>query len=133
MPAYIPGLLLVPAQSSVPEADFRVQRCRGHLTAAGRGKGGGEVASAYWVFMAQGVPPDVARAVVPGICRTALEGCLVDLTRRRLLAVGAGHAEVKEALSSARRLWEPLSLAVKGEIVADTDVQGWLRDKLGKS
>ena len=85
------------------------------------------------VLRAEGVPPEVARAVVPGICRTALEACLVDAARRRLLAAGAGHAEVEEALGSARRLWERLSLAVKGEIVADTEVQGWLRNKLGKS
>jgi recombinational DNA repair ATPase RecF len=85
------------------------------------------------VLRTEEVPREVVRAVVPGICRTALEARLVDLARRRLLSRGAEHADAEEALSRARRLWERLSLALKGEIVADADVQSWLTNRLGKS
>ncbi len=82
------------------------------------------------VVKGETVPATVAEKVVPGICRMALEATLNDIARRRLLAAGAGHGEVEERIAGARRLWERLSLAAKGTVVADADIQSWARNKL---
>jgi hypothetical protein len=82
------------------------------------------------VVKGETVPAEVAAQVVPGICRTAVETTLNEIARRRLLASGTGHAEVEELIAAAKRLWERLSLAAKGEVVPDPDIQGWARNKL---
>lgn len=84
------------------------------------------------VVKGETVPADVAAQVVPGICRTAVEATLNEIVRRRLLASGTGHAEVEELIAGAKRLWERLSLAAKGEVVPDADIQGWARNKLNR-
>ena len=84
------------------------------------------------VVKGETVPADVVADVVPGICRTAVETTLNEIARRRLLAAATAHAEVEELLVDAKRLWERLSLAAKGEVVADSDIQGWARNKLDR-
>ncbi len=77
------------------------------------------------------IPAEAAAKVVSGICRTALEIALNDITRRRLLAKGTTHADVEDALAGAHRLWERLSLAAYGTVEADDKVRGWLGQKAG--
>lgn len=47
------------------------------------------------------LPRDVARRVVPGFCREALEAALVERVRHKLLATGVRHAEVEAAIADA--------------------------------
>lgn len=84
------------------------------------------------VVKGETVPPDVAANVVPGICRTAVETTLNEIARRRLLTSGTSHGEVEELIAGAKRLWERLSLAAKGEVVPDPAIQGWARSKLDR-
>lgn len=63
----------------------------------------------------EALPSELARRVVPGLCRTALESVLLDGTRRQLLGKGLGHAEVERRLDSARSLMERGALGLLGD------------------
>jgi hypothetical protein len=52
----------------------------------------------------EGLPENVARRVVPGFCRTAIEAACTEVVRRRRLARGELHGEVEELLASQTRL-----------------------------
>jgi len=77
------------------------------------------------------VPVAVARRVLPGLCRTAIETVCVDVTRRRRLGTGAGHAEVEALLADADRLTKKAALAIFDDPDRGGDVLAWLRDRLG--
>ena len=46
-----------------------------------------------------GLPPEVARRVVPGLCRQALEAACMEAIRRRRIGRGEPHAEVEDLLA----------------------------------
>ena len=58
------------------------------------------------------LPDEVARRVVPGICRDGLEAACVVAVRRRRLGRGESHAGVDDLLERARTLKQKASLAL---------------------
>ena len=58
------------------------------------------------------LPDEVARRVVPGICRDGLEAACVEAVRRRRLGRGESHAGVDDLLERARTLKQKASLAL---------------------
>ena len=58
------------------------------------------------------LPEQVARRVVPGMCRDGLEAACVEAVRRRRLARGEPHSAVDELLDRTRTLKQKASLAL---------------------
>ena len=58
------------------------------------------------------LPPEVARRVIPGMCRDGLEAACVEAVRRRRLAKGEPHSEVDDLLERTRTLKQKASLAL---------------------
>ncbi len=58
------------------------------------------------------LPEEIARRVVPGMCRHGLEAACVEAVRRRRLASGHLHSEVEQLLERAPRLVQKASLAL---------------------
>lgn len=86
---------------------------------------------AYGVAMAEKVPPDVVRRVVPGLCRHAVEAACVDVSRRRLLAAGTPHAEIEQTLADQTTFMKQLALALFGDAARAGDVMGYVSSKWG--
>jgi predicted ATPase len=47
----------------------------------------------------EGLPPEAARRVIPGLCRLAIDAACLDAVRRRRLGRGEPHAAVEELLT----------------------------------
>ncbi|MBX3271681.1 MAG: hypothetical protein KF729_15550, partial [Sandaracinaceae bacterium] len=60
---------------------------------------------------AEAVGGEVARRLVPGFCRSALEAACVEVVRRRRLGRGEPHDAVEEALAEAGTLMQYAALA----------------------
>ena len=45
------------------------------------------------------LPPDIARRVIPGLCREALEAACMETVRRRRIGRGEPHADVEDLLA----------------------------------
>jgi recombinational DNA repair ATPase RecF len=73
------------------------------------------LADARAVAKDPGIPGDVARRVVPGLCRTAVEITCTETTRGRLLTAGVPHAEVEQRLDAANTLTQHTALALFGD------------------
>jgi hypothetical protein len=58
------------------------------------------------------VPDEIARRIVPGFCRHALEAACAEAVRRRQLSRGALHADVEAALERCTTLNTFLALAL---------------------
>jgi len=58
------------------------------------------------------LPSDVARRVVPGLCRSALEAACMEAVRRRRIGRGEPHAAVEKTLLDAQTLSPLAALAV---------------------
>ncbi|MEN3538110.1 AAA family ATPase [Microbispora sp. ZYX-F-249] len=76
------------------------------------------------------LPRDVGQAVLPGLCRVALETAFVEAARRRLPAEGTDYAETERRISAARSTGEiaALALGVRREEVPvrlDRRFGGW--------
>jgi recombinational DNA repair ATPase RecF len=69
------------------------------------------------------LPSDVARQVVPGFCRSAIEAACIEVVRRRRLRKGEGHAQVEAMLAIHSKLRDLLALVLfndaqrRGEVV----------------
>ena len=75
------------------------------------------------------VPAELARQVVPGYCRAAIEAAAIEIVRRRRIGRGETHASVEKLLEQNGQLRPLLALALfdnagKGGEVA-TKVAGW--------
>ncbi len=81
----------------------------------------------------QGLPDEVARRVVPGFCRHAIEAACATAVRRRRLDRGDRHVDVEAALGDANRLYSQLSLALYDEPGRGGDVLGKIHQKWGAS
>ncbi|WP_248959366.1 ATP-binding protein [Sphaerisporangium perillae] len=76
------------------------------------------------------LPPGVAPAVLPGMCRVALESAFVEVARRRLLTADTDHDTVERRISEARKSSDIAALALgveSGEVVGrlNRDFGGW--------
>jgi recombinational DNA repair ATPase RecF len=58
------------------------------------------------------VPAEVARQVVPGYCRAAIEAAAIEIVRRRRIGRGEPHASVEELLETNAQLRPLLALAL---------------------
>jgi ABC-type hemin transport system ATPase subunit len=74
------------------------------------------------VAKSERLPSAVARRVVPGLCRQALEAACTEVIRRRRLTRGAAHEEVELALEQADRLTERMALALFDDMARGGDV-----------
>ncbi|SFK19559.1 hypothetical protein SAMN05216275_11976 [Streptosporangium canum] len=70
----------------------------------------------------------MAPAVLPGLCRVALESAFVEMARRRLLTADADHDAVERRISEARRSSAIAAVALG---VESNEVVGWLNDNVG--
>jgi energy-coupling factor transporter ATP-binding protein EcfA2 len=68
------------------------------------------------------LPDAVARRVVPGFCRAALEAACIDVVRRRRLGRGDPHVEVEQVLAEARSLTGKMALAIFDDPGRGSDV-----------
>jgi recombinational DNA repair ATPase RecF len=59
-----------------------------------------------------GLPPDAARRVIPGLCREAVEAACMETVRRRRIGRGQAHAEVEAQLLKAQKLSQLAALAL---------------------
>jgi recombinational DNA repair ATPase RecF len=79
-----------------------------------------------------GVPLPVARRVIPGLCRSAIETVLIDAIRRRRLAAGASHVDVEAAIADTNTLTAKAALAIFDDAQRGGDVLRWLADTIGQ-
>ena len=68
------------------------------------------------------VPEDVARRVIPGFCRLAVEAAFVEAYRRKQLGAGQRHADVESAVDAADTLRKKAALAIFGNTARAADV-----------
>lgn len=73
------------------------------------------------------VPEEVARQVVPGFCRAAIEACCVEVVRRRRLARGERHADVEALIGGATTVTTYLALALFDDLGRGNEVAARLR------
>ena len=76
------------------------------------------------IAMDRDVPPDLARQVVPGYCRAAIEAAAIEIVRRRRIARGETHADVEKLLESNGQTRLLLSLALFDTAVRGGEVGG---------
>lgn len=77
---------------------------------------------AWAVARSDYVPEEVARQVVPGFCRAAIEAVCVEVVRRRRLGRGESHAAVEERLAEATTVTTYLALALFDHVKRGDDV-----------
>ncbi len=68
------------------------------------------------VVLDSDLPEEVARRVIPGMCRDGLEAACVEAVRSRRLGKGESHGSVNELLGQARTLKQKASLALFDEV-----------------
>ncbi|MFI6452803.1 AAA family ATPase [Streptosporangium amethystogenes] len=74
------------------------------------------------------LPAGVAPAVLPGLCRIALESAFTEVARRRLLTTGADYDVIERRISEARRTSGIAALALG---VESSEVIGRLNSTIG--
>jgi ABC-type lipoprotein export system ATPase subunit len=68
------------------------------------------------------LPADVARRVIPGFCRNAVEAACVDTIRRRRRAKGIPIEDVDRELEAAQKLYPLAALALFDDVRRTNDV-----------
>ena len=74
------------------------------------------------VAKSERLPEAVARRVIPGLCRQALEAACIETIRRRRLTKGEAHEQVEMDLENADRLTEKMALAIFDDATRGGDV-----------
>jgi energy-coupling factor transporter ATP-binding protein EcfA2 len=90
------------------------------------------IADAHALVSTRDLPEPVSRAVIPGLCRQALEARFAELARRRRLAAGDRHVEVEARLAQVDSLTGRAALALFDDRERGGDVYGWLNRRLGR-
>lgn len=88
---------------------------------------GRNIDDAWAVARSDFVPEEVARQVVPGFCRAAIEAVCIEVVRRRRLGRGESHAAVEERLAEATTVTTYLALALFDHVKRGDDVVDRLR------
>ena len=78
------------------------------------------------------LPPEVARRVIPGFCRHALEAAAIETVRRRRIGRGETHAEVSAILERASTLLSKLALVLFDDESRAGDVMRSLQNRWGR-
>lgn len=89
------------------------------------------IADARALLREERLPPEVARRVVPGFCRHAIEHACISAVRRRRLGRGEPHAAVEAAVAEATTLYKHLSLALFDEPGRGGDVLSTVNNRWG--
>ena len=79
----------------------------------------------------QELPANVARRVVPGFCRAALEAAFIRMIRARRLAKGIAHADVEDAINESTTLTTLAALALFDDKGRGGDVMTHFNNKYG--
>ena len=79
------------------------------------------------------LPDEMARRVIPGICRNGLEAACIEAVRRRRLRKGEGHAEVERVLERAHKLTHKAALVFFDDMRKGGDVSARIREMRGAS
>ena len=85
---------------------------------------------AYALAKDTGLPVAAQARVIPGLCRSALEACFVEVVWRRRLDGGQAHIDVEDELASAGTLNKRAALALFDDVERAGDVMKRL-NKLG--
>lgn len=75
------------------------------------------------------LPVQVGPAVLPGLCRVALDAAFVEMARRRLLGEGADHDTVERRIAEARPTGRIAALALG--VGSTGEVARWLTQNIG--
>ena len=89
------------------------------------------VEDARAVELSGGLPEEVARRVVPNLCRQAIEAACLESGRRRLLRIGMGVDEYEEMWADAPRLLPRIAIALYGDADRAGDVYRTINNKFG--
>lgn len=89
------------------------------------------VADARALVRTENLPAEVARRVVPGFCRHALEAACVVAVRRRRLRRGDPHAAVEAGLREATTLMLNLALALFDDVSKGSQVLTAVNNRFG--
>jgi hypothetical protein len=90
------------------------------------------IADARALALTDEIPEEIARRVVPGFCRGALEAAATRAVRRRRLARGERHLDVEETLARATTLLARLALALFDDPQRAGDVLKAINGRYGK-
>jgi recombinational DNA repair ATPase RecF len=77
------------------------------------------------------LPDEVARRVVPGFCRLAIEAACIQAVRRRRIARGEQHADVESLLQQATRVTTFAALALFDDGTRGGDVLTRINNQFG--
>ncbi|MCY3661623.1 MAG: AAA family ATPase [bacterium] len=91
----------------------------------------GAIEDARAVELSDGLPDEVRRRVVPGLCRQAIEAACLESGRRRLLAGGMSLDECEETWATADRLLPRVAIGLYGDPERAGDVYGTLNNRFG--
>lgn len=83
------------------------------------------------VASTEGLPDELGEAVVPGLCRLALEAACAEAVRRRRLQRGDAHRDIEGVLRAADRLTSLAALALFDDATRGGEVLGRL-NRLGR-
>jgi len=101
---------------------------RAALTPVGR-----YIADAMALAQDKDLSPDVARRVIPGLCRLALEAACMEAVRRRRIGKGESHQAVEAQLLEAQTLTNLAALALFGDMEKAGAVMNHLNRVGGRS
>ena len=79
------------------------------------------------------LPDNLARRVIPGICRNGLEAACIEAVRRRRLGQGEDHAAVEGALERAHKLTHKAALVLFDDMKKSGNVSDRIRHQWGAS
>ena len=91
----------------------------------------GAIEDARAVALSDGLPDEVRRRVVPGLCRQAIEAACLESGRRRLLAGGMSLDECEETWAAADKLLPRVAIGLYADPDRAGDVYGTLNNKFG--
>jgi recombinational DNA repair ATPase RecF len=75
------------------------------------------------------LPAQVGQAVLPGLCRIALEATFTEMARRRLHGEGTDHGETERRVAEARSTGQIAALALG--VASQWEVTDYLKNKIG--
>ena len=91
----------------------------------------GAIEDARAVQLSDGLPDEVRRRVVPGLCRQAVEAACLESGRRRLLADGMSLDACEETWAVTQRLLPRVAIGLYGDPDREGDVYRTLKNKFG--
>ena len=92
----------------------------------------GAIEDARPVELSRGLPDEVRRRVVPGLCRQVIEAACLESGRRRLLAGGMRLDECEETWAAADKLLPRVAIGLYGDLERAGDVYGTLNNRFGR-